>query len=1151
VPAWALGGVLSMSMSNPRRSLSAKAVLLNLAHHVRWRLRWRSWPARHPEQAMLGFLLVVVFGWVYRGLWGTRQILIGDLTPWYLGPGVAWSHFVNAWSDTNLGWANPLSFGLAIPQVLLTGITQDPGLAQRLFYLPLMPLGIVSMYLLLRYLVTSRAVRLLVAFAYGINGFSITWFSVGSYPVLFTQLGLPLMLLFFLKYLREPAGRPRNLILFTIVFALTTGAQPYTLLRLLLIFPMALVVEPAWRASRSSIVNTLLGLFGAASLFLLLTAPLSTRLLESAIGAVGMGGDVSLGLSGARSVNNTIATLVTNFSSAHATEMRTPIFISLLLLILPIPFLRDRTIKRWYLGYVTVAALAVGVMLSFAAGIADPVLRQFPFLLPLQDPNKLHSIFLFPAFLALAMGLEALSRRRPVSLLRIKIHSHVALGGAVFIAGLFVIMTEAHAPFDSNVTNLERFVTTGLDKSGQITYEIPAAYEEAAIWLRQQHAKEGFFRTLWLPDDKTLQRNVLPIIDPPSFRKPEDPELTLLALNALHAGATGGISTVIREFGVRYIIVVDPVWNWDRWELNAQGFPHYIEAAEQGYVTIGDPAIIRDYLSRTGEFEITFEGQGFVVFSIPEPKPHVSVYTKRLLVAPLEAIAPPSPFNRQLADQNLIVNGGFTNGFEEWTTVEMPGAAYSVSQEADGYAARVTAPPRPNYGAIIQSIPLKASSYELSIMWRANETSRVSVKLEFMNSAKEVVAVEGKSNIRKWSEATPQWSRYQTSITAPRNTTSMQLIIEVEGDRKTKEQRTVDLKDIKLNALSAGVESLAQAYLSNPDIPNKLRVVAAMPGLVTTLPAFNAEATHVALVDGESWPLSEESSHADAIVFLGNPKPGVVTQTDSTDPLMLFLFEGESDLSVDYSPGALPSEILPGKEYANNRALMLPSAANSRLSARLPLPSFYRIMVRGKLGVIRLTVDGVPLAIEAVETSDGEVLWHETPPVYLESGEHTVAIANLGEESVVDQVGLLSVADLSTGSSAVRSAPVPLVDTTQVNSGELSLSVLSERPYTVLFREAYNDGWEASAEGTELDHQRMGLQGWANGFYSPTLGQEVTIKYDGQDQRRVLIAIWLVSWLITILALVVMTSPTLRNQLARITTSSYARISWRGRTGSQ
>src|SRR5439155_17933917 len=69
---------------------------------------------------------------------------------------------------------------------------------------------------------------------------------------------------------------------------------------------------------------------------------------------------------------------------------------------------------------------------------------------------------------------------------------------------------------------------------------------------------------------------------------------------------------------------------------------------------------------------------------------------------------------------------------------------------------------------------------------------------------------------------------------------------------------------------------------------------------------------------------------------------------------------------------------------------------------------------------------------------------------------------------------------------------------------------------TVLWAEAYDGDWVATARGRELRHVES--FGWANGYRLRT-DARVSIGYSGQWQRWVFLAVALVIWLVVVLRL--------------------------------
>ncbi|MEM4680607.1 MAG: hypothetical protein QW038_02320 [Nanopusillaceae archaeon] len=75
-------------------------------------------------------------------------------------------------------------------------------------------------------------------------------------------------------------------------------------------------------------------------------------------------------------------------------------------------------------------------------------------------------------------------------------------------------------------------------------------------------------------------------------------------------------------------------------------------------------------------------------------------------------------------------------------------------------------------------------------------------------------------------------------------------------------------------------------------------------------------------------------------------------------------------------------------------------------------------------------------------------------------------------------------------------------------------------PSFLTFGESYHPGWIAYANGKELSHWKA--FGWANGFLIEDVGKlKIEIKFKPQENRDLMINIWLFSWIIVISMLII------------------------------
>ena len=184
------------------------------------------------EPALFLLAVALFFAYIFRDQLGTRPWSMQDFVAWPRTLGQAWEGFHYSWSEAGLGSFNPLNPGNWLARTLLGPAFASAGLAQRVFYLAQLPVSVVGMYLLLRYLVATPWVRVLVAVLYTVNGFIIPAFQLGAIPGLVVHTGFPWFMLLTLHFLRDQQHRTAPLLGAMVVLALVSLWQPFALVRL-------------------------------------------------------------------------------------------------------------------------------------------------------------------------------------------------------------------------------------------------------------------------------------------------------------------------------------------------------------------------------------------------------------------------------------------------------------------------------------------------------------------------------------------------------------------------------------------------------------------------------------------------------------------------------------------------------------------------------------------------------------------------------------------------------------------------------------------------------------------------------------------------------------------------------------------------------
>jgi hypothetical protein len=1057
--------------------------------------------------------------------------LAGDLGPWYPTAGTTWDYFTNAWSNTNLGWVNPLIFGLAAVQIPLTFLFGDAATAQRFFFLSLMPLSIVTMYLLLRYLVLSSSIRILVALAYGINAWSITWFTAGGHPSLSVHAAFPLIFLFFLKFLRETDHRLRNLLVFTALVSLEAGIMPYLLIRISPILLLAVALQYTQQRSVKWLKTVAVGVGAAGVVYFLLTLPLSLTLLGLVWDAMWGASGGTTGLAGGIDIAQTSETAVVNYNTDFSYRQLVYALGMVVALVLLSRVVRPGPRRLWYLGMVLMASLVLTGMYSISLGATKSLFISLPFLLPFQDPDKLQSMMLQPAFLAVAFMLDDVARRTisPTSRRSLRRHIPVLLGAVIAGLGLFFIMTEAHPPLDNPVTNLHRFVTTGFNQGSGEAFELPQAYSSAVEWVKKRHEQEGYFRTLWLPGDRYVERNVLPILDPQSFRHPDDRFLRRLVMEPLFTGDTNQFGHIVGEFSVKYIIVVDPQWEWGVWQRNAVGPPRYIEAADQGFVSIGDPAAYKESLERQTDLELVHSSVGFSVFRNRVFQPHISAYSNSLAVVPLGGSAQATSADTVgVGGGNLLQNGSFTDELTHWTTDNSPGAEYNVITDGSTSTLVITVANKPLFGAVIQTVPASgAEIYALTVQARGENAIRASFKVFYQDANGQPIMSADGAFQRLWFDIGQLNTTTRFVLEPPPKTRSIRLHVEATSGEDTEAPASTWLDSVALRNVSSRLLPPA----SNVDVVGLYgergeglgAQLVEIPLLLTKLPFINLDNTLLRLADLEEGSPADIAASVNTTVFLGNPENVAEMQAwvDPSRPFLV-LMEAESvlDLSIpplkaDAGAGTSSSIMVENEDYAYLGALELQGQQQATFQINLPLSGLYRVAIRGRL-TAPFIYDGVSQwkAVPVTQHTNG-IQWFQTKATPLPQGVSSLSIGYAGDTASIDQLALLYVPHPELSFQQVLSSRPITLDVTELNFGKFAITVSSQAPYTLLFREAYSPSWEARSDGRTLLHTSAGSFGWANAFIAPHGGaQELTLEHTAQGNRHAKLTLWAASWIV-------------------------------------
>ena len=169
-------------------------------------------------------LFIGLFIFAYRKVFSVGLIAMGDFPAFSSqGSTVYLNSFLSSWRFQGLGdgyggTRHHLFFAF------LSFICGDNAiLAQKVFYLSLLPLAGLMMYLFSGYLTKKWLARFTAAFIYAVNPVTIGQFSGGGPGILFVYVVLPALFLFLYKIFEGKGWQIRDMFIFAFLLALTSN----------------------------------------------------------------------------------------------------------------------------------------------------------------------------------------------------------------------------------------------------------------------------------------------------------------------------------------------------------------------------------------------------------------------------------------------------------------------------------------------------------------------------------------------------------------------------------------------------------------------------------------------------------------------------------------------------------------------------------------------------------------------------------------------------------------------------------------------------------------------------------------------------------------------------------------------------------------
>ena len=334
-------------------------------------------------------ILIGLFGYVYRDLFHWNMLCLMDLGPWYHTANESYEAFSSSWTHMGLGNYDSLGPGeFMIMSGLTTLFGGNAAMAQRIFWLSIMPLSAITMRILLGRFTCSNMAKLIIPIAYAVNGITIVWFQIGAFAFFPAFVLFPLLMLYLIKILEEKERRLLNVLIFTLIYGLMANWLLYSLLYFLPFVVIFFLIEIIYHRDRKYTVKTSLLFAGSFGILFLLVAPVGFDQLLNIVGFYTESAG-TFGYYTPTPIEDLLEAVQTAYSWEWTVNMITNLTYLLGFSALGTLLVRRRTLLKYYLGLLLVAALIILFAILTNMGLIIDWYAHFPILITFQHPGKL------------------------------------------------------------------------------------------------------------------------------------------------------------------------------------------------------------------------------------------------------------------------------------------------------------------------------------------------------------------------------------------------------------------------------------------------------------------------------------------------------------------------------------------------------------------------------------------------------------------------------------------------------------------------------------------------------------------------------------------------------------------------------------------
>lgn len=1053
--------------------------------------------AMRGRVASLSFLALTssLFAYAYRDILGYGMLSVGDLAP-FPESRQALEAFLFSWQPQSMGTSMAREARLFIIGVLVALFGDNAVMAQKVFYLSLLPLASITMYIFLNRLVRSRFGKIVASLLYIATIEPIWAFVNGSMSFLFLHAIYPLLLLALFNVL-DGAGRLRNMFIFTALLGVAASFHPQVLFFFAPFMIVFSLIGMLRRRSLRHALTTALLISASLALCYLLGSPFWAPYgLPSFVFPY----EMVVGLPIERLIQDVTQSYrhasITNLAMlnvAHPVSLLLPIFAFSSLLLS-----RDGERLGHALGFsIIVFSLTLFGWLTHL-GLTLDLFRRLPFLFTFREMAKITYILLlaYPPLLAIAIdGIQDRFKRsverRGEALARAQL-----IGYGLALSAISVVLVFNIALYEGG--RLLRG-DMALHEYRGTEFVVPTVCLNAGNWLDARRREDGFFRTLWCPLDFHTQRS-LTWLDPYTFSVPAQGEVLGLpnidyvkfALELFCVGRTSHLGSLLAPANVKYVIV--------NLAFGDRG-PARIVGTHKTYYPMGEPMAFVEILNEQEDLRLVAREGEFLVYENTEFIPHIVAYDRAFFVASPSHVDHSSI--SQNVTENLILNPGFELDLTPWKAFPEKGVSPDDAVSRSGrFGVKLTNERRGTI-QLRQSLHVYGGEqYDVSFWMKIGNANSSGLKLVWYDEW--YVASEEKpireDVLEKASGKEIDWWQVTARVTSPMNAVRMDVVClggwSYDG----------------VNPGSTWFDDVSVLGVYSP-LPGPTSSLSSMMAL-SHIPSFDLDGQLLFFEEGgiavdEARTIRD---HSDALVLL-NDSPKNIDDI-SADKHLILIMEAEAAFIPESGYWIHPLE----SSASNGYVMTCMGGGEATGDFSVPRSGRYRMALRASTdGHVILTVDGETKPTLTKGVSGFQ--WFETDPFLLEGGvRHEVSIRCDGDSTALDELVVFSANDGEELKEILESARhrswEPLSE--RVNPTEYRVEVRSGDPFFLVLGESYDPNWSAYLNGERLEHFKSSR--WSNGFYSEE-GGTITIIFDRQKSRDQTLAMWAGTWLFVFTAI--------------------------------